>query len=147
LSKDCRIDESVAPEQVAETGVATHQGAQVIRLDEGEDGGDQRGQAVIHRLQVQSLKIENVATDVERQDLAFALGGEAVAAGEALNQEAALGGGVAFTDDILACRDGFQPQRQAQQSGLLLIRECSDALQLADQRDDVVNGFQDSLPW
>ena len=128
--------------------MAAHQGAQIVMVDEGKLGRDQRTQAVIHHRQMQALKVGDVAADVERQDLALALIGEAVAAGEALDDEAALGRGVALADDVLVGRNGFQPQRQTQQGGLLLRHKRSDALQLADQREGVrVNAIQDSLPW
>ena len=113
LAKDRRIDEGIAPEQVAKTRMVAHQAAQVVMLDEGELARDQRAQAVIHHAQVQALEIGDVAADVERQDLPLALGGDVVAAGEALDDKAALGGGVALPDDVLVGRDGFQPQRQA----------------------------------
>jgi hypothetical protein len=51
-------------------------------------------------------------------------------------------------NDVLASGNRFQPQRQAQQGGLLVGRKRGDALQLADQRKGMgVNGVQDSLPW
>jgi hypothetical protein len=81
-------------------------------------------------------------------DLALAVCREGVATGKAHDNEAAFGRGVALADDVLVRRDGFQPQRQTQQRGLLLRCERGDALQFADQRGRVVvNGVQDSLPW
>ena len=87
--------------------MAAHQGAQIVMLDEGQLARDQRAQAVIHHRQVQALEVGDVAADVERQDLALALGREVVAAGEALDDQAAFGGGVALADDVLVGRDGF----------------------------------------
>jgi hypothetical protein len=128
--------------------VAARQAVQVIMMDEGEAGRGERRQAVIHHVDVQALEVGNVAGDVERQDLPLALGREDVATGEARDDEAALGGAVTRPHDVLVRRNGFQPQRQAQQGGLLLSRECSDAFQLADQRGGVVvNSVQDSPLW
>ena len=147
LAEHGRINQGVAPEQVPETRVTVHETKKVCMLNEGQPGGAQRRQAMIHHLQVQALEVGDVAADVEGQDLPLALSRDNVAAGEALDDQAALGGNITFTDDVLICRNGSQPQRQAQQGRLFLRRKRGDALQLADQRGGLrMNGIRDSLP-
>jgi hypothetical protein len=134
---------------VAKAGMTMHEGAQVALLHEDKLGGDQRGQAVVHHAQIQTLEVRHVATDVERQDLPLAFACEGVATGKALYDQKALCGGISLPGEVLVGRNGMQPQWQAQQCCLFVWCERSNFLQLANKRRSVVVGgvVQDSLRW
>src|ERR1700712_4557892 len=93
----------------------------------------QRGEAVIHVPDMEAVQVRDVAGDVERQDLPLALVEQLVAAGPALDREAALRGTVAIANDVPPGVEGLKPHRQASDGPTLLGREDGDALQLADE--------------
>jgi hypothetical protein len=75
---------------------------------------------VVHHLEVQALKVGNVARRVEREDLPLARVRDLVAADEALEDEAALARRVTLADDVVVGRDLADAPRQPRQRAPLL---------------------------
>jgi hypothetical protein len=71
---------------------------------------------------------------VEGHDLSLAGRGHLVAAGEALEEEAAPGRAIALAHDVLVGPDGLNLHGQVEKGLPLLGREVGDAFQLADER-------------
>jgi hypothetical protein len=109
-------------------------------------GGDGL-QGVVHRPQVQALGVRDLARDVKGEDLALALLGHAVAAGEAVDQQARPGGAVALPHDVLIGAEVLDLHGQAHEGRPLPVREGDDALHLADERMAVrMKGVHDAAP-
>jgi hypothetical protein len=134
IREDGRIDERVAPEHVREARVVLEQLAHVVVLDEGEAARRDGAERVVHRPQVQTLEVGDVPGGVEGEDLALALVGELVAAGEALDHEAALRGPVAFADHVEIGPHVLDAHGQGRQRVALGGRQIGDAFELFDER-------------
>jgi hypothetical protein len=89
---------------------------------------------VIHGLEVRALEVRDLAFDVEGHDLPSSVIRHLVAAGVALEEQAALGGPITFTHDVLIGPDLLSMHRQMKNSRPLFRREIGDALQPSDQR-------------
>jgi hypothetical protein len=74
----------------------------------------QCAEAVFHGVDVQALKVGDVACDVEGENLPLPLTDKLVAAGPAAQQEAALRGFVAVAHDVLPGLQGTGLHRQAE---------------------------------
>src|SRR5947209_4407778 len=101
--------------------------------DERSAARDEGPETVVHHLQVEALQVEDVAGDVQRQDLPLAVWQHLVAAEESLDDETALARPVAFAQDIHIGRYLSQRHRQVQNGLLLLLRQRGDALQLPEE--------------
>jgi hypothetical protein len=82
---------------------------------------------------VKALKVRGIPGSVEREDLAFALLGDFVAASKAFNENAALGRAVTLMNDVLIRTNLLHRQRQVPQALLLVSGERADAPQLAHE--------------
>jgi hypothetical protein len=102
--------------------------------NEAEGTGADRGDAVVQNLQVQALQVGDVAGHVKRRDLALALGGDLVDAGEAFQDQAALGRAVADAHDVPIRLVERDLHREAVEGLPLLVGQGKDALQLADHQ-------------
>ena len=114
-----------------------------IRLDDVEerrvrDGGDpagrERADRVVHLLQEEAVQVHDVAGDVEGHDLAPAVLQQLVAAGEPLQDRAAMGGAVAVAHDVLVGADVPGRPDGALQGPRLVVGEGGEDLDLADHR-------------
>src|SRR5688500_11867415 len=70
---------------------------------------------------------------MEGEYLPFAFCGQLVAAGETLDDQAALGRAVSFTHDVLVRAHAFRRQRQGKKAVFLVLRKGAYAAQLTKQ--------------
>ena len=89
-----------------------------------------------HDPEVQALVVRKVAWDVEGQDLPPALLQDLVAVGPAVDDEAALGGAVLLTKDVLMHAQSPPLDRQVLDSLPFDGRKGRIALQLAEERGE-----------
>src|SRR3954471_21806068 len=89
---------------------------------------------------MEALEVGDVAADVKRQDLPLAGLGHLVAVDEAVENEAARGGALTLTNDVLIGFESFDRPAEALEGVLLGIRENDLALQFANERG-CVEGF------
>ena len=101
--------------------MALEEAVEGLVRDEGHLAGRERAQAVVHGLEVEALEVRDLALDVERHDLALAVLGHLVAAGVALEDQAALGGFVALAHDVLVGPDLPHVHRQVEEGILLRL--------------------------
>ena len=80
---------------------------------------------------------------MKRENLPLALVSQFLAAQETLNDKAALGGAVSFSDDILVGGNAPGRKGQVRKELLLIISQWADATQLTDK--NVVFGMK--LGW
>ena len=81
----------------------------------------------------QMLEIEDVAGDVEGNDLPTAIGRKLASRRKALNQQAAFAGHVTVADKILARPDLGQPMGQGEDCALVLFVDRGQLAQLANK--------------
>jgi hypothetical protein len=96
--------------------------------------GGQRADAVVHLFEKEGVQVGEVAGDVERRDLPSAVSEAVVTASEALQDEAALGEGVALAHDVLPGSIVPDPRCDFAQHVLLLIGEGTMPFKSADER-------------
>jgi hypothetical protein len=96
--------------------------------------GCYRANTIIHLPQKKAVQVCEVAWDVKGRDLASAIGEVVVAASEALQDEAALGGAVTLAHDVLPRSIVSDPRRDLAQHVLLLIGEGTMLFKSADKR-------------
>lgn len=104
--------------------------------DDDDGAGRQGSDAVVHDPEVQALVVRKVAWDVEGQDLPPALLQDLVAVGPAVDDEAALGGAVLLTKDVLMHAQSPPLDRQVLDSLPFDGRKGRIALQLAEERGE-----------
>src|SRR5918993_216803 len=95
---------------------------------------------------METLKIGNIARDVERENLPLAGFGQLVAVSEAFQNEAALSRSVALPHKVLIGTDRLNNPADGAEHVLLVLGEDKDALQLVDEWDCVGGRSHDGLP-
>src|SRR4051794_24841866 len=81
LPEHRRIDQGLAPERVANTRTAPDKIANGLVWDEHHLGCAKRAEAVVHHVEMETLKVGHVARNVERENLSLAVLGLLVAVG------------------------------------------------------------------
>src|SRR4051794_25086116 len=128
------IDQGVAPERIPDPGAAAHEIANDLMRDKHRLGCRERGQAVIHHVDMEALEVGDVARNVEGEYLTLALLGLLVAIDEALQDEAALMRAVALAHEVLTRTNRLDGPAQLSEHVLLVLGEDEDTLQLVDER-------------
>src|SRR5215207_289122 len=128
------VDERIAPEGIGDPREAPAKLAHGLVGYEQQLARRDRADAAVHDLEVQALKVGNVAGRVEREDLPLARVRDLVAADEALENEAALGRRVALADDVVVGGDLADAPRQPRERAPLLTGKGEDAVELANKR-------------
>ena len=118
------VDERIAPEGIRDPREAPAKLAHGLVGYEQQLARRDRADAVVHDLEVQALKVGNVARRVEREDLPLARVRDLVAADEALENEAALARRVALADDVVVGGDLADAPRQPRQRAPLLAERA-----------------------
>lgn len=90
-------------------------------------------------MDVQALQVQDVAGDLEQQDLSLALAEKLVPAGPSIEDEATLRGLVAVAHDVPTSVEVVDPYWQAPDRLTLRIREGGDAVQFADEHTEGVS--------
>jgi hypothetical protein len=140
LPEDRGIDERVAPEDIADARVGADEGPHRLVREERHLARDDRAQAVVHDVEVEALQVGDVARDMEREDLPLAALDDLVAAGEAVEDQAALRRPVLVSDDVLIGLEVPHHHRQGDDGVPLLVGQRRYALELADERMERVGG-------
>jgi len=141
-----RIDQRISPKHVADPRVCSEERPHGAMGDESYFGGDKGSEAMIHDLKMKALQVWNVTWNMERQDLPLSTGKHLVAEREPFEDRAALRGPVLIADDILIRLQGSHSYRQAEDRVPLVIREIDNALQLANERVQVVGRCGEHSP-
>src|SRR5215207_5882359 len=116
-----RIDQGVAPERIANARTAPDQIAHGLVRDEQRLARSERAEAVVHHVDMETLKVGDVARDVEREYLALAGLSQLVAVGEAVEDQAALGRAVALPHKVLTRTDRLDGPAQLSEHVLLVL--------------------------
>ena len=113
--------------------------------DESHSVRRDRPDRVVHRVKKKALQIGDVPRNMERHDLPLAVAQHLVAALQALKDEAALQGPVAFPHNVLVCSDVPDRKRQTQKRVLFHLRKRR-AIDFQPSNEPVQRGFVHSLP-
>ena len=84
------IDQGVAPERIANARTAPGQVANGLVRDEHHLACGQRAEAVVHHVEMETLKVGHVARNVERENLSLAVLGQLVSEAQAWSEVAQI---------------------------------------------------------
>src|SRR5687768_14571298 len=131
--EDGGIDERVFPDRATDAGVFLGNLPHRLMRNQGDFAGRQRCHAVVHRFEQEALRVEYVAGDVEREDLALAVLKHLVSEDHSFEEQVAVGGLLALSDDVLVSPEFQSARARALQQVLFLGTKRKELLQLADQ--------------
>src|SRR3954470_24181384 len=97
---------------------------------------------MIHDLEMQAQEVRHVAGDVKRHDLTLAIRQCLVALSKTVEQHATLGGTVAFSHEMLPRPEFAYVHRQREHEVPFFTRKRLDALQLAQERAEMIRSVE-----